>query len=74
MRQILLNSIFSSIEQDMLSNKKLEEIAGQKDGTSLATNARLQSENLSKINKALYNKDTSIDDMVKMWTDAGFIG
>ena len=71
---MLLNSVFSSIEQDMLSNKKLEELANSNNNLSLAENARQQSTHLGKINQALYNKDTTIDEMVKMWQDAGFIG
>jgi hypothetical protein len=67
MRQMLLNSVFSSIEQDMLSNKKLEELANSNNNLSLAENARQQSAHLGKINQALYNKDTTIDQMVNMW-------
>lgn len=56
----MLNSIFSSIEQDMLSNKKLEELTGNKD-TSLAEGARIQALQLQEVTDALYNKDTTID-------------
>ena len=65
--------MYSSIEQDMLSNKKLEDLAGDKN-IPLSESAQIQSANLSKVTDMLYGQDTTIGEMIKGWQDVGFIG